>query len=264
MNAETYRLLMLVRDFDDRFGWAKWGCRNCAEWLAWRCQLSLSAAREKVRTAHALRKMPAIAAGFADGRLSYSKVRTLTRVAESHDEEKLAAYAFQATAVQVEERCRQIRNGTPESVGGAWRAWERRSLTLRRDQARGTMAISVEVPLEDGELIAQALERAVEAGETAMGYEFASSSAPPGVRDSGEAPSSAGDGWLAQQADALVAVAKAYLTGGSEVAKSGSSADLYQVVVHADHAALRVYGLLLVCNGPDVRQRIDCLRVSGL
>jgi hypothetical protein len=24
MNAQTYRLLVLVREFDDRFGWAKW------------------------------------------------------------------------------------------------------------------------------------------------------------------------------------------------------------------------------------------------
>ena len=82
MNAQTYRLLMLVREFDDRLGWAKWGLRNCAEWLAWRCGLSLSAAREKVRTAQALRAMPATSEAFADGRLSYSKVRALTRVAE--------------------------------------------------------------------------------------------------------------------------------------------------------------------------------------
>ena len=67
MNAETYRMLMLVREFDDRFGFAKWGLRSCAEWLAWRCGLSLSAAREKVRTAHALRALPAISAAFADG-----------------------------------------------------------------------------------------------------------------------------------------------------------------------------------------------------
>ena len=71
MNAETYRLLMLVREFDDRFGWAKWGLRNCAEWLAWRCGFTLSTAREKVRTAHALRAMPEISAAFADGQLSY-------------------------------------------------------------------------------------------------------------------------------------------------------------------------------------------------
>ena len=79
MNAETYRMLLLVRDFDDRFGFAKWGFATCAEWLAWRCGLSLSAAREKARTAQALRGLPAISAAFADGRLSYSKVRALAR-----------------------------------------------------------------------------------------------------------------------------------------------------------------------------------------
>lgn len=31
MNADTYRLLELVREFDDRFGWAKWSFRNCAQ-----------------------------------------------------------------------------------------------------------------------------------------------------------------------------------------------------------------------------------------
>ena len=106
---------MLVRDFDDRFGFAKWGLRSCAEWLAWSCGLSLSAAREKVRTAQALRGLPAISAAFADGRLSYSKVRALTRVAALHDEDLLLAYALEATAAQVEERCRQIRNVEPES-----------------------------------------------------------------------------------------------------------------------------------------------------
>ncbi|HEU4616405.1 MAG TPA: HNH endonuclease, partial [Gammaproteobacteria bacterium] len=55
LHAETYRLLTLIRDFDDRFGWRKWSFANCSEWLAWRCQISVSAAREKVRTAHALR-----------------------------------------------------------------------------------------------------------------------------------------------------------------------------------------------------------------
>ena len=69
LNAESYQLLMLVRDFDERFGWAKWSFPNCAEWLAWRCSVSVSAAREKIRTAHALRGLPAISAAFADGRL---------------------------------------------------------------------------------------------------------------------------------------------------------------------------------------------------
>ena len=37
MNAECYRMLVLVREFDDRFGCEKWTFTSCAEWLAWRC-----------------------------------------------------------------------------------------------------------------------------------------------------------------------------------------------------------------------------------
>jgi hypothetical protein len=224
INAETYRLLLLVREFDDRLGWGKWSFRNCAEWLAWRCGLSLSAAREKVRTAHALRELAAISAAFAEGRLSYSKVRALTRVAHLHDEDLLLAYALDATAAQVEERCRQIRNVAPESIDGAQRAWARRSLSVWRDQANGMLRITVEVPIEDGELIAHALERAVEAGEVANGPEFADNS------------------WHAQQADALVVVAKAYLGRSNEstvTASPAAAADHYQVVVHVDESALR-------------------------
>ena len=60
--------------------------------------------------------LPAISAAFADGRLSYTKVRALTRAAQTHDEDLLLAYALQATAAQVEERCRQIRNSAPDSA----------------------------------------------------------------------------------------------------------------------------------------------------
>jgi hypothetical protein len=169
MNAETYRMLVLVRTFDERYGWAKWGCASCAEWLAWRCGLSVSAAREKVRTANALRRLSAISAAFADGRLSYTKVRALTRVAATHDEDLLLAYALNATAADVEERCRQIRNTAPDSTEGARQVWERRSLTIFRDSARNRVRIVMEVPAQDGELVGHAIDRAVAAGEAAVG-----------------------------------------------------------------------------------------------
>ena len=91
MNAEAYQALLLVRAFGERYGWAKWGCASCADWLVWSCGLSLSAARERVRTANALRVLPAISAALADGRLSYTKARALTRVAAEHDEDLLLA-----------------------------------------------------------------------------------------------------------------------------------------------------------------------------
>src|SRR5690606_14031259 len=77
LHAATYQMLELIRDFDDRFGWAKWGHKSCAEWLHWRCQISLSAAREQVRTAQALRRLPKLSEALASGEISYTKVRAL-------------------------------------------------------------------------------------------------------------------------------------------------------------------------------------------
>ena len=36
INAATYELLVMIREFDERAGWLQWGLHNCAEWLAWR------------------------------------------------------------------------------------------------------------------------------------------------------------------------------------------------------------------------------------
>jgi len=227
MNAECYQMLVLVREFDDRFGWKKWSCKTCAEWLAWRSEIGLSAAREKVRTAHALRSLPAISAAFADGRLSYSKVRALTRVTAMHDEDLLLAYALSTTAENVEERCRQIRNVAPESAHHAQRAWGNRSLTMWRDEGRGLMRLTVEVPIEEGELIARALDYAVAAGEVTTDLD------PHAVAESKSTA------WQAQQADALVAVMRSYLDGDGLGCEGGATADRYQVVVHADAKSLR-------------------------
>src|SRR6478736_2954584 len=188
-------------------------------------------AREKLRTAHALRGLPAISAAFADGRLSYSKVRALTRAADAANEDLLLAYALDASASQVEERCRQMRNVAPESTDAARSAWERRALTVSRNPMRGTLTITVELPVEDGEVIIKALDNAVADGEVASGIEFASDR------------ELAGNGWRAQQADALVAVAKAYLAGGQTSAgdahATASIADHCQIVMHVDEKSLR-------------------------
>jgi hypothetical protein len=89
------------------------------------------------------------------------------------------------------------------------------------------LRLTVEVPIEEGELIAKAIDCAVAAGEVSLGVE-------PDA--SGETKGAA---WRAQQADALVAVAKAYLEGGGARGERGGTADHYQVVVHVDERALR-------------------------
>ena len=32
INAATWELLVKIREFDERVGWAKWGSGSCAEW----------------------------------------------------------------------------------------------------------------------------------------------------------------------------------------------------------------------------------------
>ena len=221
INAATHELLVLIRRFDERAGWLAWGFQSCAEWLHWRCDIGLSAAREKVRVAHALKTLPSIGCAFAEGSLSYSKVRAMTRVANPGNEDELLAFARRTTAARVEERCRELRCGTIDSTEEALRAHARRALTLRRDPHRGTVTITVEVPLETGELIDKALERALEA-------EAGASSADPLL---------ARESWSAQRADALVALAKSYLSGRKD--GSSGTADHYQVTVHVDEQSLR-------------------------
>jgi len=160
INAETYELLVLVRQFDERAGWLKWGLCNCAEWLHYRCDLSMSAAREKVRVAHALKTLPSIAAAFATGEMSYSKVRAMTRVAGGHNEDELLSFALETTTARVEERCRELRCGTVDSLDSAQRAFANRSLRVSRNADRGTMTITIELPMETGELVEKALDKA--------------------------------------------------------------------------------------------------------
>jgi len=221
IHAFNYQLLVLVREFDDRMGWAKWSFPSCVEWLSWRCGISLATAREKVRTAQALRDLPEISLAFSEGKLSYTKVRELSRVAAIYGEEPLLRYALGATAPQVAERCRQVRNAHPDSVQDARRTWQSRALSVYRNEGRGTLCLRVELPLDLGEVVMRAIERALEQEEIADGAAERSSS-----------------DFQSQQADALVTVAKTYLDGGTTSGTDSSAADRYQVVLHVDEAAL--------------------------
>jgi hypothetical protein len=216
INAATYELLVLVREFDERAGWLKWGSQNCAEWLAWRCDLSMTTAREKVRVAHALKTLPEIAGAFAVGELSFTKVRALTRVANRDNEQQLLEFALRHTAVTVADRCRELRCGSETSIGTAERAWANRSLRIRRDRERSMMTITVDLPLDTGELLEKALDKARDDEVLQM-------------------PDLADTVWSTRQADAFVNLVTGYLSGEQD---EGRSNDNYVVTVHVDQAAL--------------------------
>ncbi len=97
LNAGMCGWLLLVAEFDRRDGWAAWGCRSCAQWLSWRCGVAPGAAREQLRVARSVAGLAGVRAEFEAGRLSYSQVRALTRVASGENEEELLALARHAT-----------------------------------------------------------------------------------------------------------------------------------------------------------------------
>jgi len=216
INAETYELLVLIREFDERAGWLKWGLGNCAEWLHYRCDFSMNAAREKIRVAHALKTLPDVAAAFSSGTLSYSKVRAMTRVTGTHNENELLSFALKTTTARVEERCRELKCGTVDSLGGAQRAFANRSLRVNRNADRGMMTITIELPIETGELVEKALDKARD--DSVSKAEFIDES------------------WSARQADAMVSMASSYLSGNAE--KSRNTSDDYLVTIHVDQSAL--------------------------
>ena len=173
LEAATARLLDLIREFDTRAGWNN-GFRSCAHWLAWRVGLDVGAARERVRVARALEKLPKLAAALARGELSYAKVRALTRVATPETEERLLAIGRAGTAEHVERIVRGWRcvDRQAEARETATRHASR-ALHVYPD-ADGTVIVRGRLEPEAGAMLMQALTAAREAL-----YKRANAAAPP-------------------------------------------------------------------------------------
>jgi hypothetical protein len=222
MNVAEYEFLVLIREFDIRQGWKAWLFNNCAEWLNFKCGMSLGTAREKVRVAMALYDLPQCSAAFAAGDLSYSKARALSRCATPRNEAELLDYSLHATAAQVEDHCHQLRNAQRrQSTADANQSHNARYLR-RFEHDDGSITLSAQLPKEAGELVMKAIEIA------------AATLAPEAA--AGSANTVDADAFFRKQADALVHLAQMFLAGG---ARNSSTADHYQVMVHVDESALR-------------------------
>jgi hypothetical protein len=159
--AGECRWLELVAEYDRRAGHESWGCRTIAHWLSWQCGLDMRSAREKVRVAHALTELPRVRQEFGAGRLSYSKVRAITRVATPANEEQLVMYAQHTTATQTERIVRTYRGyrSGDEETQAANRLHEEQYLQLEYD-LDGAGVTNGRMPPEVAAAFAQALELA--------------------------------------------------------------------------------------------------------
>ena len=207
IQAATYELLCYLREFDRQHGWE--GFRSCAHWLNWRTGLDLGAAREKLRVAAALAELNHLSAAMACGRLSYSVVRALTRVATPDNEARLVAVACCATGAQVERLVRAWRQVDREAQPDAEQVrLARRALSTRVDED-DMLVLRARLTPEVGAVVLRALEAALE-------------QVPPAAE--GDAASI-----VQRRADALGLVAESALAGGLD---PGSPDDRFQVTVH--------------------------------
>ena len=156
LTAATCQFLLLIADFDARKGWADWEMPSCAAWLSWKCQIASGTAREQVRVARALGALPAIAAEFAAGRLSYAKVRALTRIATPQTEHDLLEMATPMTANQM-ERFAQAHRRVTEADRGQTRPV--RQLTWNRVKDLDYVFRAI-LPAEGAAVVLQALRAA--------------------------------------------------------------------------------------------------------
>ena len=177
LDAATQRLLACIRAFDDAGGWARQGAVSCAHWLSWRVGLDLATAREKVRVARALGRLPLTDAAFSRGELSYAKVRAITRVATSDNEQRLLELSRYSTGAQLERICRSyrqvVRSLTDEGALPEERTFRERILP------GGMVKIELVLHPDEAALVRQAFERAQD--HLRAEQEGTSTPPPPGV-----------------------------------------------------------------------------------
>jgi hypothetical protein len=214
--AATCRFLVLVGDFDARRGWESWELPSCAAWLAWKCQFAPGTAREHVRVARALRVLPVICGEFAAGRMSYAKVRALTRIATPDTEAGLAGLAGPMTAGQLD---RFVAAHRRVSAADDRDAITTRRLTYRVDDD-GSLAMTVRLPACDGAVVLQALRAACE--DTEHPHRSHSDDAAGNDQQAAATPRQQ---TAASLADALVGMAGDLLAG--KIARA-SNPDIYQ------------------------------------
>jgi len=157
LSAGTCRWLVLLAEFDRRGGWDGWGINSCVHWLSIRLAISPTTARAQLRVAHALVGLPLVTEQFAAGRLSYSQVRALCRVADATNEAELVRLAREMNADQLERMCRLLRGVDDQTDAEADRS---ASMVIRWDDD-GTATIRVRVPTEDAAAVIAAVDERV-------------------------------------------------------------------------------------------------------
>jgi hypothetical protein len=254
IDVAKHELLTQLRTFGEYDGWANSGFLSLAAWLAWRIDIGPVAAREYVRVARALGELKLVDAAFAAGKLSYSKVRAITRVATAETEQDFLDISTNATASQIERLSaayRRTRSDPKEPP------LDQRRFVRRSDTAGGMVRLEVQLPPEQAAVVWEALSAALDAGRRADASAESDAVTPPEL-DPAHLP--------AERADAMVSVAQAYLTHSPRTLGSGYELVLMSTKDQLEHGAAGIGGYLR--DGTPVPLHVarmlacDCSRVD--
>jgi len=130
------------------------------QYIAWLCHLELKTAYELIRVAKALESLPELDRLFAEGRLSYSKIRVVTRIATPETAAVYALHAVNCTVRELEILVREHRRALPAE---AKLQSDRRYLRISEDQDGG-FVLRARLTAEQGAIVLKALEAAMNAG----------------------------------------------------------------------------------------------------
>src|SRR5882757_3874983 len=141
--AATCRWLLLVAEFDACDGAARCGLASTSRWLCYACGLSRRTAIDHVRVARVLAAFPALVESMSAGRISYSHVRAISRVAHAGEDQlvgDLIMVAEHGTVGQLEIMVRGLRTVEDNDKGAApveeYAAWSWSSESQWRLSAR--------------------------------------------------------------------------------------------------------------------------------
>ena len=163
INSAEARMMTLVAEFDRRGGWKDGGYSSCAEWLAWRTGTKIGTARERVRTARALERLPRTADALKHGTISYAKVRALTRVATPEREAELLEFARAGSAAKLERTVRMWKKLSRDAELTAEQARHRsRTFSVFVD-GDGMYVVKGRLEPEAGAMLMRAVEAASDA-----------------------------------------------------------------------------------------------------
>jgi hypothetical protein len=205
MASLAARFVQLTGELDRREGWRVEGATSLEAWIVERCGTSVPSARAYAHVGERLFDLPHLAAGLAEGALSFDKVRAAVDGATPETDRELAERAADSSVRELVEMARVVRGA---DVRSERRDYEGRSVRFN-DTFR---TVTAQLPQEAYTEVRTSLE--------ARAKRF---------------PSDGETGWDQRLADAFVSMLRGHQAGGGN---GRGAAPPYTVVAHVPLAAL--------------------------